>query len=120
ENKKRQGQAKLVLARLPGLRVLSVDLGHRSAAACAVWETLTREQVDEACRRAGHPLPTAESLFLHLQIGAKTTVYRRIGPDCLGSAEHPAPWARLDRQFLIRLQGEDIPARLASPSEIGQ
>jgi len=118
ENKKRQGQAKLILSRLPGLRVLAVDLGHRSAAACAVWETVTQEQVEEACRRAGRPLPTADSLCLHLTHEGRTTIYRRIGAETLATAAHPAPWARLDRQFLIKLQGEETPARLTSPHEI--
>ena len=42
-NKNRKGRARLKLARLPGLRVLSVDLGHRYAAACTVWESLATE-----------------------------------------------------------------------------
>src|SRR5690606_38802210 len=54
-NKDRKGRARLQLARLPGLRVLSFDLGHRYAAACAVWETITRKQMAEACREANHP-----------------------------------------------------------------
>jgi IS605 OrfB family transposase len=33
---------------------------------------------------------------------------------------HPAPWARLDRQFLIKLQGEDTGARKASSTEIAE
>ena len=46
-------------------------------------------------------------------------LYRRTGPDVLpDGSPHPAPWARLDRQFLIKLQGEDRPARKASPDEI--
>ncbi len=61
ENKSRKGKARLLLSRLPNLRLLSVDLGHRYAAACAV--------------------------------------------------------ARLDRQFLIKLQGEDEPARSAADEE---
>ena len=44
-NKERDGHAKLIYARLPRLRVLSVDLGHRYAAACAVWESFSSEQI---------------------------------------------------------------------------
>jgi IS605 OrfB family transposase len=41
-------------------------------------------------------------------------IFRRIGPDEIGKGkEHPAPWARLDRQFLIKLQGEDKDVRMA-------
>src|SRR5207249_1582077 len=48
-----------------------------------------------------------------------TTIYRRIGADALPDGTlHPAPWARLDRQFLIKLQGENRPARRAFPDEI--
>ena len=52
ENKKRQGHAKLILSRLPSLRVLSVDLGHRYAATCAVWEALSEKEVRN-CHAAG-------------------------------------------------------------------
>jgi hypothetical protein len=50
-----------------------------------------------------------------------TTVYRRIGADLLpNGSPHPAPWARLDRQFLIKLQGEDRTARKPTPDELCQ
>jgi len=126
ENKKRKGQARLILSRLPGLRVLSVDLGHRYAAACAVWETVDSRQVEEACKDANHERPKSEDLYLHLKkrknVGndvEKTIIYRRIGADNLpNGTPHPAPWARLDRQFLIKLQGEEEGARMASNEEI--
>jgi IS605 OrfB family transposase len=125
-NKKRQGHARLLLSRLPGLRVLSVDLGHRYAAACAVWEALPAETMKQEIHgrtiAAGGIGPDA--MYCHTRHTdsrgkERTTIYRRIGSDRLpdGSA-HPAPWARLDRQFLIKLQGEDRPARKASPDEI--
>jgi IS605 OrfB family transposase len=129
----RKGLAKHLLSCLPGLRVLSVDLGHRYAAACAVWETLTIQQMNDTCKAAGHALPAESDMFLHLAtIGAdgrpRTTIYRRIGADHVEDidqntgevrqAPHPAPWARLERQFLIKLPGEDHPARKASPAEL--
>lgn len=123
-NKKRQGHGRLILSRLPGLRILSVDLGHRFAAACAVWEAITTGQIQDACRTAGVTAPSTDAMYLHLKVkNAKgrdsTAIYRRIGPDVLpDGSEHRAPWARLDRQFLIKLQGEDKPARKASPDEI--
>ncbi len=132
ENRKRQGLARLGLCRLPGLRVISVDLGHRYAAACAVWETLSGKQMKAACRAAGVASPSDADLYVHLKSknqegGLQTTIYRRIGSDELeqidaetgevGNIPHPAPWARLDRQFLIKLQGEEGPARQASDVE---
>jgi IS605 OrfB family transposase len=129
----RKGLAKHLLARLPGLRVLSVDLGHRYAAACAVWETLTIEQISAACKAANHALPAESDMFLHLATTGtdskkRTTIYRRIGADHVDDIDqstgevrqvpHPAPWARLDRQFLVKLPGEDRPARKASPAEL--
>jgi IS605 OrfB family transposase len=123
-NKGREGLAKLVLARLPGLRILSVDLGHRFAAACAVWETLSRaalksEIVGLNVLAGGS---TEGDLYLHVEKpgrdgSPRTVIYRRIGPDKLVGGDHPAPWARLDRQFLIKLQGEEKPARWASRQE---
>lgn len=130
-NKSRKGHAKLILSRLPGLRVLSVDLGHRYAAACAVWEAVNADQVKIACQAAGHEEPKASDLYLHLKRKVtkqkkgnqveieKTTIYRRIGADTLpDGTPHPAPWARLDRQFLIRLQGEEEGVREASNEEV--
>ena len=130
-NKTRKGQARLILSRLPGLRVLSVDLGHRHAAACAVWEAVNSEQVREACQVAGREAPKESDLFLHLKKKVKkqkkakeveveeTTVYRRVGAETLpDGTQHPAPWARLDRQFLIKLQGEEEGARGALYQEI--
>jgi len=129
---RRGASASLRLARLPGLRILSVDLGHRYAAACAVWETLSADQVAAACRASGIGLPSAEQPFIHLRrrslemkagddrenSAAGTTIYRRIGPDVLpDGVPHPAPWARLDRQFLLRLPGEERPARFSRLDE---
>ena len=130
DNKGRQGYAKHGLSRFaPPLRVLSVDLGHRYAAACAVWETLTGEAMTAACRKAGLHGPKPNDLHLHIEddeprqskrngkpvfnkdgspkMVQPVAVYRRIGPDMLDGKPHPAPWARLDRQFNIKLQGED-------------
>ncbi len=127
DNDRREGHARLILSRLPGLRVLSVDLGHRYAAACAVWEALSSENVKEACQAAGHEVPKESDLYLHLKKKVtkqktgkqveveETTIYRRIGADALPGG---APWARLDRQFLIKLQGEEEGAREASNEEI--
>ncbi|TWT44960.1 hypothetical protein RAS1_13800 [Phycisphaerae bacterium RAS1] len=125
-NDDRHGHAKLILSRLPGLRVLSVDLGHRYAASCAVWETLSLSALkkETAGRAVGGGGAAKQHLFLHTRHtdargNERTTIYRRIGGDRLpDGSEHPAPWARLDRQFLIKLQGEEAPARKASPEEI--
>ncbi|CAG1013369.1 hypothetical protein ANRL4_04916, partial [Anaerolineae bacterium] len=126
-NKKRNGLSRLILSRLPGLRLLSVDLGHRYAAACAVWQAISSEDMRRVCEKAGLGLLKVSDLYLHIKDGKKTTIYRRIGSDAVEEIDkntgelkivpHPAPWARLDRQFLIKLQGEDVDARKASPAE---
>lgn len=126
-NEKRQGHAKLVLSRLPGLRVLSVDLGHRFAAACAVWQTLSAADLRRAV--AGRTIAAGGTGKSHVYLHTRhtdpgthrdrTTIYRRIGEDKLpDGSDHPAPWARLDRQFLIKLQGEESPARMCSGDEL--
>lgn len=123
---KREGHAKLMLSRLPGLRVLSVDLGHRFAAACAVWETLSRAEMKKeiAGRSVMDGGTGGNDLVLHTRHTdragkERTTIYRRVGSDKLpDGSDHPASWARLDRQFLIKLQGEESSARKASPDEI--
>lgn len=125
-NKGRGQLARLALGRLSGLRVLAVDLGHRYAAACAVWQTLDAKEFQKDI--SGHKVvaggPGPDNLYLHLKIltrdgRTRTSIYRRLGADVLPDGRpSPAPWARLDRQFLIKLQGEDRPARKAAPHEI--
>lgn len=118
-------KACLILSRLPGLRVLSVDLGHRFAAACAVWETLPRAifEAEIANRTIISGGRNDQDLYCHTEhvdnAGKRhTTIYRRIGSDKLpDGSDHPAPWGRLDRQFFIKLQGEERPARMASDAE---
>jgi IS605 OrfB family transposase len=123
-NDSRHGQARLILSRLPALRVLAVDLGHRYAAACAVWEAITTTQLQSECQSAGVKPPDSLAMSIHLkrttaQGKTTTTVFRRIGSDQLPNGDpHPAPWARLDRQFLIKLQGESRSARAASVEEM--
>ncbi|NPV60719.1 MAG: type V CRISPR-associated protein Cas12b [Actinobacteria bacterium] len=126
ENKGRGDQAKLILCRLPGLRVLSVDLGHRHAAACAVWETLSESAFEKELsgRKILNGGPGKHDLYCHTRHKddngkSHVTIYRRIASDTLPDGEqHPAPWARLDRQFFIKLQGENEDVREASSEEI--
>jgi IS605 OrfB family transposase len=121
--RERGDKACLLLSRLPGLRVISVDLGHRYAASCAVWESLSAASLKKEIAR--HAIVAGgtgkDDVFLHTRHADaktgkdRTTIYRRIGMDALvDGSPHPAPWARLDRQFLIKLQGEENPARAAS------
>lgn len=119
-NKGRKGRTRLILARLPGLRILSFDLGHRYAAACAVWETLSRKNIlaEIAGRHVRAGGTSAGDLYVHAghedgKGNLRTTIYRRIGPDSSN-----APWARLDRQFVIKLQGEEGAARRPTADEI--
>lgn len=129
-NQDRKGRARLQLSRLHGLRLLSVDLGHRYAAACAVWETISAAEMEQACKLADKVIDDKQDdLFRHLKRKSDkrdksgkpivtTTIYRRIGPDVLPDGKrHPAPWARLDRQFLIKLQGEEYCVRQAYAEE---
>jgi IS605 OrfB family transposase len=122
----RKAKAKLTLSRLPGLRLLSVDLGHRFAAACAVWQSLGGpEFLSEISGRAIESGGAGSAdLYIHTRHTDeggrdRITIYRRLGPDTLPDGKlHPAPWARLDRQFLIKLQGEERAARAATTDEL--
>lgn len=128
ENKKRGSLARFDLCRLQGLRILSADLGQRKAMSCAVWQVLSAEEfaaeVANPARR-DTKFDVHELYAIRCAIAAdgkrKTTVYRRLGADTLldGTA-HPAAWARLERQFVIKLQGENEPARAASNEELRQ
>lgn len=68
-NQWRKGRAQLKLARLPGLRVLLLDLGHRYAAACAVWETLTQEQMIQRAKLRVEPCQAAMSSISTCNVG---------------------------------------------------
>lgn len=122
----RKGQAQVILSRLHSLRLLSVDLGHRFAAACAVWETHSSASFKKTIAsgmilRGGSG---ADDLYCHVQTAGevgkqRTTIFRRVGADKLPDGSvHPAPWAKLERQFLVKLQGEELPARMAAPDEL--
>jgi len=120
--KGRVGLARHHLSCLPGLRVLSVDLGHRYAAACAAWETRTADEVRRDCEACSAPRPSSDDLHLRLHHpgGKGGILYRRIGPDEDQGRAHPAPWALLVRQFVIKLQGEGEPGRRATDAEIAR
>lgn len=87
--------------------------------------------MEEACNSYKRSKPLESEMFIHLkktvekEVKGKTkelvekTIYRRIGADKLpDDTVNPAPWARLDRQFFIKLQGEDEGVRKASKAEI--
>lgn len=114
DNEGRKGRAKLALARMAGLRVLSVKLaGSPFAAAVALWEAVSAEDAASAARQAGTAEPTPDTLSFVAGVP-----FRRIGPDTLPDGrKHPAPWARLERQIPIRIQGEEG-TREASPREM--
>lgn len=115
----RGGLVRHNLGRIPGLRLLGVNLGLRNAATCAVLETVTRDHVLAAARAAGAKPPTPDDLAFAVPANGGIARYRRIGPDILpDGAPHPCPWARIEQRFAIRLPGErkgDI--RKASPDE---
>lgn len=108
DNKDRKGRAKLILSRLPGLRLLSVDLGLRTSAAAAVWQVVSKRELTAA--KDGAKSVSDTDLFCLVRTGDRTQVYRRIGLSA---------WARLERQFLIRLDGEKAAARPATTNEWG-
>lgn len=120
------------LPQLAGLRVLGVDLGRKLAAGCAEWETLAKD--DLAREIAGRTIVAggigAGDGFVHTvhrdsRTGREqTTVYRRIAADLLpDGSPRAAPWARLERQFVIGIEGasedrtKEGSRRLASPDE---
>ena len=114
-NNARQGLSKLILSRLPGLRVLSVDLGHRHAAACAVWQVVNTDEVRCACTEAGMLYAGETAMYCHVPRSPQgTIIYRRIAAEASGETA----WARLERQFLIKLPGEDESARMANKQEL--
>ena len=122
ENKTRSGRAKMALCRLPpGLRVLGVHLGVRNAAACAVYETMSADDVRELCTRAAVGPPGDDDMDLLLRVDSRKTYLRRIGPDRYDDVDpdtgviteriYPAPWARLERQFSLVFAGRGGNAR---------
>ena len=120
-NKKRGLSSRLRHSRLSGLRVLGVDLGHRKGASCAVWETLSSESAATLFKNAGISRSPDDAMSFSFVDGEGNLItLRRIGADVMADGSgHPAPWAKLERSFVIRLQGEDGTPRLASDDEVG-
>jgi hypothetical protein len=108
ENRRRARRSQLLLCRLPRLRLLSVDLGHRYAAACAVWESVASEEVRAMCQQAGVEL-SEDAVHTVVKTDTRTVIYRRTSESA---------WARLERSFVIRLPGEGGDIRKASPAEL--
>jgi hypothetical protein len=132
-NTSRKGKAKQLLSRLPDLRLLAVVPGYEHGAACAVWQTLSAAQFQDECRQIAQqggavdiqPLwATARTAELPSDgvkgsAGSRTICYRRIGPDTLDhGAPHPSCWARLERQFLVKLPGELHDCRRPTSEEL--
>lgn len=130
DNKDKGAYAKKILEGLPHLRVMGVDLGLRYGAACTVLETLSARDIADACNRAGQPVPERETLYFQLSDPDthRHVWYRRIGPDTrpivdqstgeVVEVQYPASWARFDRQFTIKLPGEQGDTRIATEREI--
>lgn len=117
DNTKRGKLARLRLCRLPGLRVLSIDLGLRYAAAAAVWQVCNAQELFDTARQLGLEPPSAEAHWWCCQQDGHRVWYRRIADDVLNGQPHPGSWARLERQFLIKVPGEELAPRKASPAE---
>ncbi|HEY5311582.1 MAG TPA: hypothetical protein VIK18_03655, partial [Pirellulales bacterium] len=132
----RKGKAKQLLSGLPDLRVLGVVPGYDHGAACAVWQTLSAAQFHGECQRilaqggtvdiqplwaaarvvVASPADAAGSTGL---AATRSVCYRRIGPDTLhDGTPHPGCWARLEKQFLIKLPGEQNDCRRPLPQEL--
>jgi IS605 OrfB family transposase len=95
---------------IPRLRVLGVDVGLRSVATYALLETLAPGEIEGLARQAGVTPPTDDVNAWTLQLNGKRTTFRRTG-------DPAAPWARVERTWVVRLPGERSRA-LAAPSEI--
>lgn len=114
----RKGSARFQLSRLDGLRIMSLDLGHRHSAAAAVWETFSTKNCLQKFPWIKKDMLKPKEMFLHLEHKGKKYIFRRIGDDKLPDGkEHPAPWALLDRQFMIKLAGEENESRYATDLE---
>lgn len=121
ENKTRESAlSKLRYSRIPELTFMGVDLGHRKAASCSVWKTCSTEEIEQLCIEAGCETPGENTLHLTLYCANRRINARRIGADTLPSGEqHPAPWAILQREFVIELPGaKEEEQRTATKNEL--
>lgn len=117
KEQKRSGPTRLKLPHVEDMRVLSFDLGLRFAASCTVWHVLSQPSLisEIAGRQIENGGYTPNDLFVHTAHTdsatgkVRKTIYRRLSPEW---------WARLDRQFTIKLPGEDRPSRKANQQEV--
>jgi IS605 OrfB family transposase len=103
------------LSRLPeGLRICGGDYGINNALGCTIVVTSSKNTVDAFCKRVGFPCPTENDLFYHVPLKrdktgkvTKRVIFRRIGPDRYeDGTECLSPWAKIEKQFILRLPGE--------------
>ena len=103
------------LSGIPHLRILAMDLGHRFGASCCVWEVVSKKEIEKIANENGQNPPEKDDLHFVLEKKnpkkkgknnkplIEKTWFRRIADDSVKDA----CWARLERQFTIKLQGED-------------
>ncbi len=108
KGRKHMAQLHLSQRESPGLRLVSVDLGHRVAAACSVWETVSGKEAERCLGRT----PRVGEMGFQAEWRGKNRCFRRIARD--GAA---APWAVLERQFSLKLPGE-AEVRRATKAEL--
>lgn len=85
-NDARSGHAKLILSRLPNLRVLSVDLGHRFAAACAAGRRFRRPIYWKKFPEGRYPL-VQRGRAIFISVRAIRTTTGRFAPRFIAGLE---------------------------------
>lgn len=121
-NKERKGQAKLMLQRLEGVRVLGVKIGQSRSATARIVEAIGIDKVRALCDSAGIEMPSPQARVHRIPRadGKGKILLTRLASDQLPDRSlHSAPWGVVDKSISINLSGEnDGDVRKASPAEL--
>lgn len=105
------------LGNLPKIRVMGVDLGHRYGAACSVWEQLNKTELEDVAHRSGVQPPSVNVVGFRCNDPDRKPAEGRKQPELIFRRLGPDSWAKLERQFVIRLSGEETEPRAFSEWE---
>lgn len=106
---------------LPGIRVMGVDIGQRFGAVCSVWQQIQSTEIVTLAQKTGVLAPNPNAVSFRCPNPDAPEKLNKSGnkkPEFVFRKVAENSWARLERQFAIRLPGEYEESRPLQDYEI--